>query len=91
MLELASLVQSLTGRDNGIVFHPLPGDDPRQRRPDISLAWSELGWKPRVPVREGLKKTIEYFRHEVSHDPGEPRLVLAGQSAVSHTLGVSAP
>ena len=45
-----------------IVYRPLPGDDPRQRRPDIALARELLGWEPRVPLSEGLAKTIEYFR-----------------------------
>ena len=45
-----------------IVFAPLPGDDPRKRRPDIALARELLGWEPRVPLEEGLVKTIAYFR-----------------------------
>ncbi|MDQ3657855.1 MAG: SDR family oxidoreductase [Chloroflexota bacterium] len=90
MLELARLVQDLMGRDNGLVFHPLPGDDPHKRRPDISLAWSQLGWKPLVPVREGLKKTIEYFRHELSHDPIAAGRASIGQSTVPHPLRVPA-
>jgi len=64
MLELASLVHRLVGRDTGITFHPLPGDDPRQRKPDISLAWRELGWKPVVPVETGLTRTIASFRDD---------------------------
>jgi UDP-glucuronate decarboxylase len=61
MLELAELVIELTASRSKIVFHPLPTDDPTQRRPDISLAGKELGWEPRVMLTDGLKRTIEYF------------------------------
>ena len=44
---------------------PLPGDDPRQRRPDISLAREKLGWEPRVTLQDGLKKTIAYFEEQL--------------------------
>jgi dTDP-glucose 4,6-dehydratase len=60
--ELAKLVVELTGSDAPIVYHPLPGDDPKQRKPDITRARTMLGWEPRVPVREGLALTIEHFR-----------------------------
>ena len=61
--ELADIVLELTGSDSKVVNMPLPSDDPTKRRPDISLANQELnGWKPTVPLREGLKPTIEYFR-----------------------------
>jgi UDP-glucuronate decarboxylase len=46
-----------------IVFRPLPADDPKRRKPDISLAKELLGWEPKVPLAEGLARTIEYFRH----------------------------
>jgi nucleoside-diphosphate-sugar epimerase len=65
MLELAELVVELTGSDAGITSLPLPSDDPRQRKPDIGLARSALGWEPRVPLREGLVPTIAYFRSEL--------------------------
>ncbi len=61
-MELAELVKELTGSPSPIVFGPLPEDDPRKRRPDIRLARELLGWEPRVPVREGLSRTIAYFR-----------------------------
>jgi len=61
MLELAELVLEMTGSKSELAFYPLPGDDPTQRKPDISLAWKELGWKPEIPLREGLKRTIEYY------------------------------
>jgi UDP-glucuronate decarboxylase len=61
MLELAEKVIKLTGTKSKIVFAPLPADDPKQRRPDIILAKEKLGWEPKIPLEEGLKKTIEYF------------------------------
>lgn len=61
MLELAQLVIDLTGSKSELVFHPLPRDDPKQRRPDISKAESVLDWRPVTPLREGLVKTIAYF------------------------------
>ncbi len=60
--QLAELVLELTGSKSPLVYRPLPEDDPTQRRPDISLAKSRLGWEPKVPLREGLQKTIEYFK-----------------------------
>lgn len=62
MLELAEKVISLTGSRSAITFMPLPSDDPKQRQPDITLARTRLGWEPKVPLDDGLKKTIEYFR-----------------------------
>ncbi len=59
--ELAEKIISLTGSRSELVFHPLPTDDPRQRKPDISLAKQELGWEPRAQLEEGLKRTIAYF------------------------------
>ncbi|AZN98277.1 SDR family oxidoreductase [Mesorhizobium sp. M9A.F.Ca.ET.002.03.1.2] len=59
--ELAEQVIALTGSRSRIVHRPLPVDDPRQRRPDISLASRELGWQPKIPLSEGLKQTIAYF------------------------------
>jgi UDP-glucuronate decarboxylase len=61
MLELAEMVRELTGTKSEIRFEALPQDDPRQRRPDISLAMSLLEWKPKIALREGLKRTIDYF------------------------------
>lgn len=62
MLELAQKVLHLTGSRSKLVFRPLPQDDPRQRKPDIALAQQHLGWKPNIPLDEGLGKTIAYFR-----------------------------
>jgi len=65
MLELANLVVELTESKSKLVFMPLPQDDPMQRKPVIDLAKKELGWEPTVPLREGLVKTIDYFRQIV--------------------------
>jgi UDP-glucuronate decarboxylase len=62
ILELAKKVIELTGSKSKIVFKPLPPDDPKQRQPDISLARKVLNWEPKVPLDEGLKKTIAYFK-----------------------------
>ena len=62
ILELAEILIRMTGSPSKIVFKPLPQDDPTQRKPDITLAQKKLGWQPRVPLEEGLAKTIEYFR-----------------------------
>ncbi|HEB50232.1 MAG TPA: SDR family oxidoreductase [Desulfobulbus sp.] len=61
IIELAEQIIDLTGSGSEIVFKPLPSDDPRQRRPDITLAREKLGWEPRVGLRQGLEKTIPYF------------------------------
>jgi UDP-glucuronate decarboxylase len=60
--ELAGLVLELSGSKSPLIYQPLPTDDPRQRRPDITLARQKLDWQPKVPLREGLAKTIEWFR-----------------------------
>jgi UDP-glucuronate decarboxylase len=62
ILELANMVKELSGSKSEIVFRPLPQDDPIRRRPDITLAKAKLGWEPTVPLRDGLVKTIAYFR-----------------------------
>lgn len=63
MLELAEHTLRLTGSKSRLVFKDLPADDPKQRRPDISLAQKELSWQPKVRLEDGLKETISYFRH----------------------------
>ncbi|HOV11741.1 MAG TPA: SDR family oxidoreductase [Bacteroidales bacterium] len=62
ILELAQLVIELTKSKSKIIFQPLPSDDPLQRKPNIELARSVLGWEPKIQLREGLEKTIAYFR-----------------------------
>ena len=61
MLELANEVIKLTKSKSKIVYKPLPGDDPKMRKPDISLAKQFLGWEPKIQLNDGLKKTIKYF------------------------------
>jgi len=61
MRQLAEKVLEMTGSKSEIAFRPLPPDDPKQRRPDIKLAASALGWAPNVPLAEGLRPTIDYF------------------------------
>ena len=63
MLELAKMILALTGSDGAIEERPLPSDDPVRRKPDIGRARELLGWEPTVPLEEGLKRTVEYFRH----------------------------
>jgi UDP-glucuronate decarboxylase len=60
--QLAELVIELTDAKSGIVYEPLPSDDPMQRQPDISLAKKELNWEPKIQLREGLQNTIDYFK-----------------------------
>lgn len=60
--QLAEMVIKLCDSDSKVVYKPLPGDDPKQRQPDISLAVEKLGWKPEIHLEEGLIRTIDYFR-----------------------------
>jgi UDP-glucuronate decarboxylase len=62
ILELAQLILEMTHSASKLVFMPLPTDDPTKRKPDITLAREKLGWEPTVPLREGLLRTIEWFR-----------------------------
>jgi UDP-glucuronate decarboxylase len=62
ILQLAETLIRMTCSTSRIIFNPLPQDDPIQRRPDITLAREKLGWEPRIPLSEGLEKTIAYFR-----------------------------
>jgi UDP-glucuronate decarboxylase len=61
MRELADLVATTVGASSAVEYRPLPSDDPKQRQPDITLATTQIGWAPKVPVAEGLRKTVEYF------------------------------
>jgi UDP-glucuronate decarboxylase len=65
--ELAEHVITLTGSKSKLIFKPLPSDDPRQRQPNIELARKELGWEPKVALKEGLIKTIAYFDELLKH------------------------
>jgi UDP-glucuronate decarboxylase len=62
ILELAQLVIELTGSKSKLVYKPPLPDDPAKRRPDITLARKNLDWEPHIKLRDGLKKTIEWFR-----------------------------
>ena len=62
MLQLAELVLKKVGGKSKITHLPLPSDDPKQRKPDISLAKDTLGWEPKVPLEQGIEKTISYFK-----------------------------
>jgi UDP-glucuronate decarboxylase len=73
ILELAERLIRLTGSRAKIVFRPLPQDDPVQRKPDIRLARETLAWQPKIPLEEGIEKTIAYFRS-----------VIAGKGQNSH-------
>jgi UDP-glucuronate decarboxylase len=65
MCELAELVVKLVGGKSRIVHRPLPADDPKQRRPDTTLARGVIKWEAIVPLEEGLQRTIDYFRTQV--------------------------
>lgn len=61
--ELAELIIKITGSGSGIIYKPLPEDDPARRKPDITLAMEKLGWQPVTALEDGLKETINYFKH----------------------------
>ena len=65
MLELAENVIQIVGGSSKLVFKPLPEDDPRQRKPDITLAQENLDWAPKVSLKDGLRETVAYFRHSL--------------------------
>jgi dTDP-glucose 4,6-dehydratase len=65
VLQFAEEIKRLTGSKAPIDFRPLPEDDPKIRRPDITKARTLFGWEPKVPLEEGLSRTIEYFRTRV--------------------------
>jgi len=62
ILELAELAIELSGSKSKLIFQPLPEDDPTRRQPDITLAREKLGWEPTIALREGLQKTIDWFK-----------------------------
>ena len=71
--QLAELVVELTGTKSSIVYEPLPKDDPKVRKPDITRARAMLGWEPKVHVRDGLARTIEYFQRQFGTQMMAPR------------------
>ena len=66
VLEIAELVRDMIGSESEIEFRRLPSDDPRRRKPDITLAREHLGWEPKIALEEGLATTIEYFRKRIA-------------------------
>jgi len=70
ILEFAQRIKALTGSASPLVFKPLPQDDPRQRCPDITKAKMLLGWEPKVPLEEGLRLTLEFFKKQLERDRG---------------------
>ena len=80
--QLAEMVVELTRTKSKIISEPLPQDDPKVRKPDITRARTMLGWEPKVPLREGLVRTIEYFRGLLGSDRMAPRSPLAARSPV---------
>jgi nucleoside-diphosphate-sugar epimerase len=62
VMQLAEMVLEMTGSRSAIETRPLPKDDPKVRRPDITRAQRVLGWEPRIPLRDGLSKTVDFFR-----------------------------
>jgi dTDP-glucose 4,6-dehydratase len=63
--EFAERINAITGNPAGMLFEPLPKDDPKQRRPDIAKARRILGWEPKVPLQKGLEETITHFRERI--------------------------
>ena len=82
VMQLAELVVELTGTSAPIVHEPLPADDPKVRQPDITRARAMLGWEPSVHVRDGLARTIDYFRQHVGTPMMAPRVPRARPNAV---------
>jgi UDP-glucuronate decarboxylase len=80
ILELAEQVLAMTGSRSSLSFKPLPQDDPRRRRPDISAAERLLGWRPGVPLHQGLQATIEYFQMQLDVTPPRRRRHPTGPS-----------
>jgi len=66
IIELAEKVLTLVGGKSKLVFKPLPGDDPKQRQPGISMTKFTLGWEPKMSLDDGLVRTIDYFRQHFS-------------------------
>ena len=72
MNELANEVAAATGREIHIKHLPLPADDPKQRKPNIERAKALLGWQPKVPLADGLKRTVAYFRETIGNFMQKP-------------------
>lgn len=68
VFEMAKKIIDLTGSKSKVIFKPLPVDDPKVRQPDITKAKTQLGWEPKVPLEEGLKNTIGYFKNRLKYE-----------------------
>ena len=79
ILEFARQVKQLTDSRSEIVFKPLPQDDPKQRCPDITKAKKLLGWEPKIPLEEGLRLTLAYFKAQIEKEKSDQRDVVSGQ------------
>jgi dTDP-glucose 4,6-dehydratase len=75
VMQFAEAIQEITGSTAPIVHKPLPTDDPKQRRPDITQAKTKLGWEPKVGLREGLARTVDYFRGIVAEREARAKTV----------------
>jgi dTDP-glucose 4,6-dehydratase len=75
ILEFARAVLEVTGSSAPIVFKPLPVDDPKVRQPDITKARKLLGWEPKVPLHDGLKRTLDFFRSRVARNSAQPNVI----------------
>jgi nucleoside-diphosphate-sugar epimerase len=84
--QLADMVVELTGTRARVVAEPLPQDDPKVRKPDITRARTMLGWEPKVPLREGLVRTIEYFRGLLGTERMAPRSPVSARSPVGSVV-----
>jgi dTDP-glucose 4,6-dehydratase len=78
IMDCARLVLKVTGSKSKIAYEPLPQDDPRQRRPDITLARTKLGWEPKIDLESGLRLSLNYFRQAVAVHPSKPKPGLPG-------------
>jgi dTDP-glucose 4,6-dehydratase len=68
MIECARIVLKVTGSKSEIVHRPLPQDDPKKRRPDITRARELLGWEPKIQLEEGLRRSMDYFRQAIEEN-----------------------
>ena len=89
ILEFAETIRRIIGSSSPIVFKPLPEDDPQTRQPDISLARQHLGWEPRVPLEEGIERTVGFFREALRLDG--PRTATAPQAGKGAAAADSTP
>ncbi len=80
IIELATMIRDMVGNDNTIEYKEEVEDDPKRRKPDISVAKNELNWEPKVPLNVGLEKTVSYFRKELKRN----RLEESNVESIAH-------